>query len=134
MGPLRLTDEDRMGTEGYPWEEWDRMRREAPIHWYEPPEDYEPFWSVTRHADILAISKRADVFVSRRRLRLFQRPVQNHMWSTREALEAQFGPANGAPLSFNDMDAPHHLPYRNLTSKHFTPRAMRTFAPKLAKD
>ena len=132
MGPLRLTDEDRMGTEGYPWEEWDRMRREAPIHWYEPPEDYEPFWSVTRHADILAISKRADVFVSRRRLRLFQRPVQNHMWSTREVLEAQFGPANGAPLSFNDMDAPHHLPYRNLTSKHFTPRAMRTFAPKIA--
>lgn len=137
IGPLRLTDEERMGTEGYPWEEWDRLRREAPIMWYEPPEDYEPFWSITKHADILTISKRADVFVSRQRLRLFQRPIERHMQSTREALEAQFGPANGAPLSFNDMDAPHHLKYRNITSKHFTPRAMRAFSGKieaLARD
>ncbi len=132
IGELRLTDEDRMAAEGYPWGEWDRLRREAPVLWYEPPGDYDPFWSITRHADILTISKRADVFVSSRRLRLFQRPVENHMRAAREALEAQFGPANGAPLSFNDMDAPHHLKYRNLTSKHFTPRAMRAFAPKIA--
>jgi len=132
IGELRLTNEDRMGTEGYPWEEWDRLRQDAPIHWYEPPDDYEPFWSITRHADILTISKRADVFVSRQRLRLFARPIENHMRATREALEANFGPANGAPLSFNDMDAPHHLKYRNLTSRHFTPRAMRGFADKIA--
>lgn len=137
VGDLRLTDEDRMGTEGYPWAEWDRLRREDPVHWYEPPEDYEPFWSITRHADILTISKRADVFVSRQRLRLFPRTSDKHMRARREALEAQLGPANGAPLSFNDLDAPHHLKYRNLTSKHFTPRAMRAFGPKieaLAKD
>ena len=102
------------------------------MHWYEPPEDYEPFWSITRHADILAISKRADVFVSRRRLRLFPRPVDKLMRASREGLEAQFGPANGAPLSFNDMDAPHHLAYRNLTSKHFTPRAMRAFGREIS--
>ena len=30
IGPLRLTDEERMGTEGYPWAEWDRLRRDAP--------------------------------------------------------------------------------------------------------
>lgn len=132
MGDLRLTDEDRMGLEGYPWEDWDRLRREAPVHWYEPPGDFEPFWSITRHADILTISKRADVFVSSKRLRIFPRTADGHMRATREALEAQFGPANGAPLSFNDMDAPHHLKYRNLTSKHFTPRAMRKFAPQIA--
>lgn len=131
IGPLRLTDDDRMGIEGYPWKEWDRLRRESPIHWYEPPEDYDPFWSITRHADILTISKRADVFVSSQRLRLFPRLLDTHMRASREALEAEFGPANGAPLSFNDMDAPHHLKYRNLTSKHFTPRSMRAFAPKI---
>lgn len=129
---LRLTDEERMGREGYPWADWDLLRREAPVFWYEPPDDYEPFWSITRHADILTISKRADVFVSSKRLRLFPRPLDAYMRSTREALEAKLGPANGAPLSFNDMDAPHHLKYRNLTSKHFTPRAMRAFAPEIA--
>ena len=132
IGPLRLTDEDRMATEGYPWEEWDRLRRDAPVLWYEPPGDYEPFWSISRHADILTISKRSDVFVSRQRLRLFPRAIETHMNASREALEAQFGPANGAPLSFNDMDAPHHLKYRNLTSRYFTPRAMRAFEGKIA--
>ena len=121
-----------MATEGYPWDDWDRLRRDAPVLWYEPPGDYDPFWSITRHADILTISKRADVFVNRRRLRLFPRTIDTHLRATREALEAQFGPANGAPLSFNDMDAPHHLKYRNLTSRHFTPGAMRAFAPKIA--
>ena len=131
IGDLRLTDEDRMATEGYPWEDWDRLRAEAPVFWYEPPGDYDPFWSITKHADILTISKRADVFVSSQRLRLFQRPLDNHMRTMRDALEAQFGPANGAPLSFNDMDAPHHLKYRNLTSKQFTPRAMRAFSEQI---
>ncbi|CAM9496243.1 unnamed protein product [Discosporangium mesarthrocarpum] len=131
IGPLRLTDEERMGTEGYPWQEWDRLRREAPVMWYEPPEDYDPFWSITKHADILTISKRADVFVSSQRLRLFQRPIDGLMRSSRDALEAELGPANGAPLSFNDMDAPHHLKYRNITSKQFTPRAMRAFSDKI---
>ncbi|MCR9093029.1 MAG: cytochrome P450 [bacterium] len=121
-----------MGAEGYPWEEWDRLRREAPVMWYEPPEDYEPFWSITKHADIQTISKRADIFVNRQRLRLFQRPIENYMRSTRETLEAEFGLANGAPLSFNDMDSPHHLKYRNITSKRFTPRAMRAFAGEIA--
>ncbi|MEM9174769.1 MAG: cytochrome P450 [Myxococcota bacterium] len=130
-GPLRLTDEERMASEGYPWEEWDRLRREAPVSWYEPPEDYDPFWSITRHEDILTISKRADVFVSGQRLRLFQRPIDGYMKSTRQSLEAEFGPANGAPLSFNDMDAPHHLKYRNLTSKKFTPRAMRALEGRI---
>lgn len=129
---LRLTDEDRMASEGYPWKEWDLLRREAPVLWYEPPGDYDPFWSISRHADILTISKRADVFVSSQRLRLFPRSIETHMRATREALEAQFGPANGAPLSFNDMDAPHHLKYRNLTSRHFTPRSMRAFSGKIA--
>jgi len=132
IGPLRLTDEDRMASEGYPWEEWDRLRREAPVLWYEPPEDYDPFWSISRHADILTISKRTDVFVNRHRLRLFPRALEAPMRATREALEAQFGVANGAPLSFNDMDAPNHLKYRNLTSKHFTPRAMRTASDQIA--
>jgi len=131
MGPLRLTDEDRMASEGYPWEEWDRLRREAPVFWYEPPEDYDPFWSITRHADILTLSKRTDVFVNRHRLRLFPRALEAPMRATREAMEAQFGLANGAPLSFNDMDAPNHLKYRNLTSKHFTPRAMRAASEKI---
>jgi cytochrome P450 len=100
--------------------------------WYEPQQDIAPFWSISRHADILKISKRSDVFVSSRRLRLMPRPMEEMMRKVREAREAEWGP-NGLLMSFNDMDAPHHLKYRNLTSRRFTPRAMAAFESALGK-
>src|SRR5215468_3374729 len=39
------------------------LRRSSPLHYCEVP-DYEPFWAVTKHADICAISKRPDVFLN----------------------------------------------------------------------
>ena len=133
LDSLDLTNDVRIANEGYPWEAWDLLRREAPILWYEPAQDIEPFWSVARHADILTISKRPDVFVSSQRLRLTPRPMEQRMRAFRQAREAEWGPANGAPMSFNDMDAPHHLRYRNLTSKRFTPRAMAAFEATLER-
>ena len=54
---------------GYPWQEWDLLRSEAPVFWYER-EGIEPFWAITRHEDMLTISKRSEVFVNSGRLRL----------------------------------------------------------------
>ena len=47
---------------GYPWKEWDLLRREAPVFWYER-DGLKPFWAITRHADILTVSKHDEVFV-----------------------------------------------------------------------
>ncbi|MDJ0847227.1 MAG: cytochrome P450 [Myxococcota bacterium] len=111
-------------TRGYPWREWDLLRREAPVFWYER-DDIAPFWAVTRHADVLTISKRADVFVNSRRLRL----------QTREEDERQFGSyrmraeARGwdpdEPPDFIFMDDPKHRKFRLLTARRFTPAALR---------
>jgi cholest-4-en-3-one 26-monooxygenase len=130
---IHLTDDVRIGREGYPWESWDELRREAPVFWVEPSEDIAPFWSIARHADILTISKRPDVFISSERLRLAPRPLEERMRAVRAARTAEWGSANGAPMSFNDMDAPDHLKYRNLTSKRFTPRAMAAFEDTLTR-
>ena len=45
------------------------LRRVAPVFWYER-EGIAPFWAVTRHEDVLTVSRRSDVFVNSRRLRL----------------------------------------------------------------
>ncbi len=66
---LDIHSKDRYVDRGYPWREWDLLRREAPVFWYER-EGIAPFWAITRHADILEISRRSDVFVNSRRLRL----------------------------------------------------------------
>ena len=36
---------DKYMAEGYPWAEWDLLRREAPVYWYDRP-GIEPFWAV----------------------------------------------------------------------------------------
>jgi cholest-4-en-3-one 26-monooxygenase len=74
MPPLSLdsvdiTDTSLYVSRGYPWQEWDLMRREAPVFWYDRP-GIAPFWAITKHADVLTVSKNSDVFVNSQRLRL----------------------------------------------------------------
>lgn len=40
---------------------YERLRNEAPVH-YQPNSAFGPFWSVTRHADIMAVDKNHEVF------------------------------------------------------------------------
>ena len=40
---------------------FERLRNEAPVH-YQPNSPFGPFWSVTRHADIIAVDKNHEVF------------------------------------------------------------------------
>jgi len=58
------------GESGYPHAEWARLRRESPVHFMRPP-GYQPFWAVTKHADITEVSKQPEIFRSAGRFILF---------------------------------------------------------------
>ena len=45
----------RYARDGYPHDVWTRLRAEAPVARIEAP-GYEPFWAITKHADILQIA------------------------------------------------------------------------------
>jgi cholest-4-en-3-one 26-monooxygenase len=108
---------------GYPWAEWDLLRSEAPIFWYER-EGIDPFWAITRHEDVLTISKRADVFVNSRRLRLMtQEEDQRQAWSQRHRAEARGWDPKEVP-DFIFMDDPRHRNFRLIAAKRFTPAAL----------
>ena len=96
------------------------MRREAPVFWYER-EDIAPFWAITRHADVLTISKRADVFVNSRRLRLASlEDDERQVRSTRSrVVEHDWDPDEVPDFIF--MDDPRHRHFRLITAKRFTP-------------
>jgi cytochrome P450 len=89
------------------------LRDERPVSWHPPaegsmlppPED-GGFWGITRHADVLAVSKRPKDFRSGQGV-LFEEIPE-------EVIEAS--------SSFLAMDAPRHTQLRKLVSSAFTPR------------
>ena len=121
---LDIHSKDRYVDRGYPWREWDLLRREAPVFWYER-EGIAPFWAITRHADILEISRRSDVFVNSRRLRLqtVEEDEQQEL-SIRLRAEAR-GWDPDEPLDFIFMDDPRHRSFRLVPARRFTPAALR---------
>jgi cholest-4-en-3-one 26-monooxygenase len=120
---LDITDTDLYVQRGYPWKEWDLLRREAPVYWYERP-GFEPFWAITKYWDIQASSKNPEVFSNRQRLRLAHpMPGDWENWKRHEQ-ESRYRPANDEPPDLVFMDPPQHRQYRSIVSSRFTPRAM----------
>ncbi len=107
LDPAELVDPVRYGERGYPHELWARMRAEDPVAWVEPP-DLEPFWAITKHADVQAIAAQPLVFSSARGITL-RRPNQPDFHS--DVLVV--------------LDPPRHGPLRRVASPKFTPKAMR---------
>jgi cytochrome P450 len=92
------------------------LRREAPVSWHRPAEtelmpnpDDPGFWAVTRHADIAAVSRNAEVFAS-------GLAVGGVM------LEDVPPDILEAAHSILAMDAPRHAKLRKVISSVFTPR------------
>ena len=63
VDPLDLVDPVHYARGGYPHGVWTRLRAEAPIARIEAP-GYKPFWAITRHADIMEISRHPTRFSS----------------------------------------------------------------------
>ena len=125
LDTIDIHSKDLYVTRGYPFAEWDLLRREAPVFWYER-ENVDPFWAVTRHADVLTISKHSEVFVNSRRLRIFDREDDLRQRLATQARIAARGWDPEEPPDFIYMDDPRHRDFRLLIAKRFTPAALRT--------
>ena len=112
-----FTDPD-LYAQRVPLEEFAELRRTAPVFW-SPTEyhakgfDDDGYWVVTRHADIVNISRNAEVFSTSENTAIVQfRPDM-----TREGIEMQ-------RLIMLNMDPPKHTSQRGIISRGFTPRAI----------
>jgi hypothetical protein len=136
--PAALDSIDIHGTHlyverGYPWKEWELLRREAPVYWYER-EDIEPFWAITRHADVLAISRDPSTFINGgRRLRLASIGEEILMTEGFKGFAKEQGWDPGEPPDMVFMDDPRHRKFRLLTSSAFTPGRLRALEPRIEK-
>ncbi len=115
---LDIVTAEHYEANGYPHAEWTWLRNNAPVHWYER-DNVEPFWAITKHADIIAIGKRPDLFLNGPRMAVFTLDLPP--------------PPEGASRHLLNMDPPTHARYRRLTSGWFTPRAILAMNDKVER-
>ena len=103
---------------GQPFDIFKRLREEAPIYWHEESLDFEPgFWALTKHEDIVRVSKDPMTFSS---------AVGGHLMTMGDPEVVD--PSAVAAIIGNmiGMDPPDHQIYRMMVAPSFTPKAIRT--------
>lgn len=100
-----------------------KLRAEDPVHWTQP-KGFRPFWSITRHADIVAISKANDRFINRERTYLS--PVEAEDW-----VKATTGDTH-LFRTLVDLDDPLHMKLRRITHSWFMPQNLKKLEPQIA--
>jgi cholest-4-en-3-one 26-monooxygenase len=115
---LDLVTPEHYERHGYPHAEWTWLRRHDPVFWYQRP-NVEPFWAITKHADIIEIGKQPEIFLNAPRLAVFTHDLPP--------------PDEGQARHLLNMDPPDHGRYRRVTSSWFTPRAIRAMEDKVAR-
>jgi cytochrome P450 len=105
---IALVDAEAFARHGYPHAVWTRLRAEAPVAYCAPP-GYEPFWAITKHADIMEISRQPERFSSERGI----------------SLRRANAPNLPTPEMVVMLDPPRHGPLRRVVNARFTPRAVR---------
>ena len=110
---FELVDPAYYAQNGPPHEIWTKLRAESPVHWCEVP-GLEPFWAITRHADICAISRQPGVFLSEPGITIF--PDERN--------PNEEGGIGDMRVVIT-MDPPEHRAVRKVASPWFTPRALK---------
>ncbi|MFN3233468.1 MAG: cytochrome P450 [Alphaproteobacteria bacterium] len=100
------------------------MRRNDPVHWQEP-EGHRPFWSITKHADIMAISRRNDIFLNGPRATLAT--IAEEEW-VKEAT----GGSHLLLRTLIHMDNPDHKVFRGMTLDWFQPKNLNRLEAGIA--
>ena len=97
--------------DGVPYETFAYLRANDPVHWTEESDGGRGFWSVTKHADLLTVSRNTEIFSSRLGIRL-------------EDMDPE---ETEARRTLMEMDAPEHTRLRRLVSRPFSPKSVNEY-------
>ena len=100
------------------------LRRESPLHWTEPA-GYRPFWTVTKHADVKAISRQPTLFLNEPRAVLISANAETEIRKRAEG-------GKHIIRSLPRMDAPDHPALRAITAQWFLPATVQRLRDRVA--
>jgi cholest-4-en-3-one 26-monooxygenase len=114
---FRLVHPEDYAAHGYPHAIWTRLRAEDPVSWQVQPGKAIDYWAITKHADITAIGKRPDIFLSAPRI----------------VIQPEEEEVTGFPATLIQMDPPMHGDFRQQISRRFTPRMLQRIHEPIEK-
>src|SRR3954452_25364745 len=97
---------------------WRRLRAEEPLHRNPGNDRFIPFWSVTKYADLIAVSRDTTTYSSQRGISIGAEPAE-------PSTQVRAG------RMVIITDPPRHVRLRRLDNKGFTPRATALFEPSV---
>ena len=108
-GHADLTSHDSF-LNGPPHNTFSRLRREDPVHWTEWDQG-QPFWSLTRHADIHALNGKPELLSSARGIRMEDQSYEEYL----------------ARRTFQETDPPEHMMTRVKVARAFSKGVVAEF-------
>lgn len=112
-GHADLASHDTFAT-GAPHNTFARLRRDDPLHWTEWAGG-KGFWSVTRHADILALNGQPDLLSSAQGIRMEDQTHAEYL----------------ARRTFQETDPPDHMATRIKVARAFSKPVVAQFEPQI---
>jgi len=100
-----------------------KLRAEEPVRWTEP-DGFRPFWTVSKHADIMEVERQTDKFLNDPRLTLQSIELE-------EEVKKFTGGEAKLIRSLVDMDDPDHRDYRGLTQAWFMPPNLKAISGRV---
>jgi cholest-4-en-3-one 26-monooxygenase len=91
-----------------PHDQLKRLRAEAPIFHHADPESDRGFWALTRHADVVFVSRNPEIFSSHEKTAMINEYAQEQVDQQR--------------MFMLNQDPPDHTKLRGLVNRGFTPR------------
>lgn len=104
---------------------FDRLRAEDPVHWTQPV-GYRPFWTITKHADIVEVEKNNTVFLSNPRTSLRSRAEE-------EAVREHTGGRLYHIENMPNFDGTTHRAHRSIFQSWFLPPNLAKYQPEIEK-
>ena len=102
-----------------------RLRSEAPV-FRAAPDGYQPFWMVTRHADIRDVELKAATFINAPRLVLRSDALNAHICKLTGGRPFMF-------LNLTNMDGAQHNAFRKMTHSWFLPAKVKKLEEEIRK-
>lgn len=118
VDPTAYADGDRVD-QAFAW-----LRKEAPLD-VAQPEGFDPFWVVTRHADILEVERQNELFHNGDRA-----TVLTTIEADRKVREMMGGSPH-LVRSLVQMDNPDHFAYRKITQGSLLPQNLRALEARI---